>query len=163
MGDVASDRPARSGRRDEVPLGTGRRDGCAFNGYESPNDPALMSRTADRADRDQEQLWSIASLALNARGTKLGLSLLVRSLNDTIEIIAKQRQASASHVPTAIVVLTLCLVTLGTLSLGLRFALNGSRPLILSIIYVVAYAIVIEMMIDSGRPNTGLVTVSLTR
>jgi hypothetical protein len=130
--------------------------------YESPYDPELIRRTADRADRDQDRLWSIASSALSARETKLGLSLLMQSLNDTIDIIAQQRQALASHVPTAIVVLTLCLVTLGALSLGLRFALDGSRPLILSIIYVVAYVIVIEMMIDYDRPNTGFVTVSLT-
>jgi hypothetical protein len=65
-------------------------------------------------------------------------------------------------VPTAIVVLTLCLVTLGALSLGIRFAVNGSRPFLLSLIYVLAYVIVIEMMIDYDRPYSGFVTVSLT-
>ena len=48
------------------------------------------------------------------------------------------------------------------MSLGLRFALGGSRPLLLSIIYIAAYVIVIEMMIDYDRPNTGFVTISLT-
>jgi hypothetical protein len=130
--------------------------------YESPYDPERIRRTTDRADRDQDELWSIASSALSTGETKLGRSLLVQSLNETIDIIAEQRQALASHVPTAIVVLTLCLVTLGALSLGIRFALGGARPLTLSIIYVVAYVIVIEMMIDYDRPNSGFVTVSLT-
>lgn len=79
-----------------------------------------------------------------------------------MEAITQEHYALESHVPTAIVVLTLCLVTLSALSLDLRFALSGSRPLILSLIYVVAYVIVIQMMIDYDRPNTGYVTVSLT-
>lgn len=86
----------------------------------------------------------------------------MQSLNDMLDVITQERQALRSHVPTAIVVLTLSLVTLGTLSLALRFALGGSRPLLLSIIYVVAYVIVIEMMIDYDRPNTGFVTINLT-
>jgi hypothetical protein len=130
--------------------------------FESPNDPELIRLTTDRADRDQGELWGIASSSLHTRETTLGLSLLMQSLNNMIDIIAEQRQALASHVPAAIVVLTLCLVTLAALSLGIRFALEGSRPLVLSAIYVVAYVIVIEMMIDYDRPNTGFVRVSLT-
>ena len=66
-----------------------------------------------------------------------------QSLNETIDIIAEQRQSLASHVPTAIIVLTLCLVTLATLSLGIRFAIAGSRPIFLSAVYVLACVIVI--------------------
>jgi hypothetical protein len=86
----------------------------------------------------------------------------MQSLNNTIDVVTQERQALKSHVPTAIVVLTLCLVTLATLSLGLRFALGGSRPVLLSIIYIAAYVIVIEMMIDYDRPNSGFVTINLT-
>lgn len=129
--------------------------------YQSPDDPESTRRTTARAKRDENQLWAIASSALHARGT-IGLSLLLQSVNNLIDVLAQQRQALASHVPTAIVVLTLCLVTLGSLSLGVRFALDGARPLILSIIYVLAYVIVIEMMIDYDRPKTGFVSVSLT-
>lgn len=129
--------------------------------YQSPNDPQLAQRTTARAKRDENQLWSIASSAFRARET-IGLSLLLQSVNNLIDVLAQQRQALAGHVPTAIVVLTLCLVTLGALSLGVRFALDGTRPLMLSIIYVVAYVIVIEMMIDYDRPKTGFVSVSLT-
>ncbi|MGB6714248.1 MAG: hypothetical protein WBE30_11520, partial [Candidatus Cybelea sp.] len=53
-------------------------------------------------------------------------------------------------------------VAAGALSLGIRFAVAGSRPVLMSIIYVVAYFIVIEMMVDYDRPNNGFVTVSLS-
>jgi len=130
--------------------------------YQSPYDATLTARMNGRVDRDENELWSISSAALHARETTLGASLLMQSLNNMMDVITQERQALRSHVPTAIVVLTLCLVMLGTMSLGLRFALGGSRPLLLSIIYIVAYVIVIEMMIDYDRPNTGFVTLSLT-
>jgi SNF family Na+-dependent transporter len=62
-------------------------------------------------------------------------------------------QSLASHVPTAIIVLTLSLVTLAAPSLGVRFAIAESRPVIMSAVYVLAYVIVIEMMIDYNRPS----------
>jgi hypothetical protein len=95
--------------------------------YQSPYDATLIEQSTAQTKRDENQLWSIASSALHARGT-IGLSLLLQSVNNLIDILAQQRQALASHVPTAIVVLTLCLVTLGALSLGVRFALDGTRP-----------------------------------
>jgi hypothetical protein len=127
--------------------------------YERPDAPQLEVRK--RADRDQRALWQIANGALRAHPS-FGLSLFTQSLNETIDIIAEQRQSLASHVPIAIIILTLCLVTLGALSLGIRFAVSGSRPFFLSLFYVLAYVIVIEMMIDYDRPNTGFVTISLT-
>ena len=130
--------------------------------YRRPYDPRLTARMYGRVGRDEEELWSIASSALHARERSVGLSLLMQSLNNTIDVVTQERQALKSHVPTAIVVLTLCLVTLATLSLGLRFALGGSRPVLLSIIYIAAYVIVIEMMIDYDRPNSGFVTINLT-
>jgi hypothetical protein len=129
--------------------------------YQRPYDAALYRQMSDRASRDQARLWDIASSALQRHDSSQGLSLLAQSVNNMIDIIAQQRQSLASHVPTAIIVLTLCLVTLAALSLGIRFALEGSRPVMLSAIYVIAYVIVISMMIDYDRPNTGFVTVSV--
>jgi len=102
------------------------------------------------------------SSSLHAHQSTLGISLLMQSLNDTIDLSSEQLQALTSHVPTAVLVLTLALVTLGTLSLGLRFAMDQSRPAILSAIYVIAYVLVINMMVDYDRPNTGFVSVTLT-
>jgi hypothetical protein len=107
-------------------------------------------------------LYGIASGALRTHPSDLGLSLLVQALNDTINVSAEQRQALSSHVPTTVVVLTLLLVTLGALSLGMSFALTNARPPLLSLVYVVASVLVIQMIIDYDRPGSGFVTVNLT-
>jgi hypothetical protein len=129
--------------------------------YETPGEPALYEQAIDQSNQDQGELWAIASSALRAHETTLGRSLLMQALNDTIDVSSEQLQALTSHVPTAVIVLTLLLVTLGTLSLGLGFARKRSRPAVLSAIYVLAYVIVITMMVDYDRPQTGFVTVNL--
>jgi len=65
------------------------------------------------------------------------------------------------RVATAVVTLTLVLVTLGALSLGLRFAIDEARPVVLSVVYVVAFVVVISMMVDYDRPQSGFVKVNL--
>lgn len=130
--------------------------------YGAPNNAPLYQQMIERSNHDQDELWAIASFALHAHPTNLGLSQLRQSLNDTIDVSSQQRQALASHVPTAIVTLVLVLVTLAALSLGIRFALEGYRPLFMSAVYILAYVVVISMMIDYDRPNTGFVRVSLT-
>jgi len=129
--------------------------------YEAPKNPQLYQQAMDRSEHDQEDLWTIASPALYAHDTR-GRSLLMQSLNDMIDVSAQQRQALASKVPTQVVTLTLILVILGALSLGVRFALDGARPVLMSAIYVVAYVVVISMMINFDRQDTGLIKVSLT-
>jgi hypothetical protein len=132
-----------------------------LNAYQTPNDPELYKRTLDQSTDEQNELWRLASSALHADPKNLGLSLLVQTLNDTIDVSAEQLQALTIHVPIAVVVLTLVLVTLGALSLGLRFAVDRARPAALSAIYVIASVVVISMMIDYDRPQTGFVTVNL--
>jgi hypothetical protein len=132
-----------------------------LSAYETPRSPALYREAIDRSDAAQGRLWGIASSALRAKPGNVGLALLMQALNDTINVSAEQLQVLTTHVPTAVVVLTLALVTLGALSLGLRFSLDGARPVALSAIYVVACVVVISMMIDYDRPQTGFVKVNL--
>jgi hypothetical protein len=132
-----------------------------LNAYQAPGKPELYRQTLAQSNRNQDELWSLASSALRKHQTSLGLSLLMQSLNDTIDVSAEQLQALSSHVPTSVVVLTLLLVTLGALSIGLRFAMDKRRPATLSAIYIVACVLVITMMVDYDRPQTGFVTVNL--
>jgi len=132
-----------------------------LNAYQRPGDAQAHAQAQKISDDDQSELWRIASSALYAH-PNVGLSLLVQALNDTIDVSAEQLQALTAHVPTEIVVLTLVLVTLGALSLGLRFAIDKVRPASLSAVYIVASVIVINMMIDYDRPQTGFIRIDLT-
>jgi hypothetical protein len=129
--------------------------------YSAPGNVALFDRELNDSERDQDTLWSIASGDLRAHQTNLGYSLLMQTLNDTIDDASAQRAALSQHVPLAAVLLTLLLVVIAVFSLGLSFARVGARPAVFSMIYIAALALVFEMFIDYDRPQTGLITVSL--
>ncbi len=137
-----------------------RLDAYQFHGAELGHEPSYQAQLR-RSNRDQDEMWAIVSPALITHPSNLGLSLLMQSLNETIDISGEQLQALTTHVPIAVVVLTLALITLGALSLGLRFAADGVRPAALSAIYVVASVIVVTMMVDYDRPQRGFVTIDL--
>jgi hypothetical protein len=130
--------------------------------YQTPNAPDLYRATIAEGAKEQALLWTIASSSLRAHPTNLGLSLLMQTLNDTIDVSSEQLAALRGRVPTAMLLLTLVLVTLGTLATGIRFARDGARPALMSAVFVAASVVVISMVIDYDRPQTGFVTVGLT-
>jgi hypothetical protein len=129
--------------------------------YSAPNKVALFDRTLNDSERDQGTLWTIASGNLRAHENNLGYSLLMQTLNDTIDDASAQRAALTQHVPLAAVLLTLALIFIAVFSLGLSFARGGARPAVFSMIYIAALALVFEMVLDYDRPQTGMITVSL--
>lgn len=129
--------------------------------YETPSDGALFGRLVHQSDGDETELWSIASQAVTQRPANLGYSLLMQTLNDTIDVSTEQRAALTQHVPVAAVLLTFGLIVIAIFSLGLSFARAGARPAVFSMIYIAAIALVFEMDIDYDRPQTGLIRVSL--
>jgi hypothetical protein len=134
---------------------------ATLTAYNTRMNSVLYQQMVERSDRDEDELWKIVSPALRVYHVP-GLSLLMQSLNDISDAAALQRQAIANKVPTQVVSLTLLLVILGALSLGVRFALAGVRPVLMSAIYIAAYVVVITMMVDYDRQDTGPIKVSLT-
>jgi hypothetical protein len=124
--------------------------------YETPGD--LESEVAiERSNQDEVGLWSIASTAPVAARPQL-----MAAVNTMIDASATQLHALRSHVPVMMFLLTFALVGLGTVTIGIRCALDRSRPVLLSAIYVVAYAVIIGMAIDYDRPQTGVMNVDFS-
>jgi hypothetical protein len=132
-----------------------------LNGYQTPGDPNQHGPALEESDRDQAALWSIASAAARAHPADLGLSLLMQTLNDTIDVSAEQLQALTNRVPTAMFLLTFVVAAMTMFCVGVRCGQERSRPPLFSAILVVVFAIVISMAVDYDRPQTGLVNVDL--
>jgi hypothetical protein len=96
--------------------------------YETPSDEALFDRLVGQSEADQTALWSIASQAVAQHPANLGYSLLMQTLNDTIDISTEQRAALTQHVPVPAVLLTFGLIVIAIFSLGLSFARAAARP-----------------------------------
>jgi hypothetical protein len=129
--------------------------------YTSPSNRSAFDQELNDSTRDQDVLWGIASDALRAHESNLGYSLLMQTLNQTIDDSSDQRAALTQHVPVAALVLTFSLIVIAIFSLGLSFARAGARPAVFSMIYIAAIVLVFEMLVDYDRPQTGLIRVSL--
>lgn len=132
-----------------------------LHAYEVANDRTLFDQRQAASDEEQTTLWEIASNALATHATNPGYSLLMQELNDVIDDATKQRTALTQHVPVPAIVLTLILLLAAMFSLGLSFARVNRHPGAFSIVYVLAIALVFEMVIDYDRPQTGLIHVPL--
>ncbi|MGC1379965.1 MAG: hypothetical protein WA814_02935 [Candidatus Baltobacteraceae bacterium] len=156
-------------RSDQLPVLQGRRfravlvdyTATRLHAYEHPMSVEAREVAQARSDADQAQMWAIATSALRAHPQNLGLSLLMTALNDTIDVSSEQLAALTHHVPTTIVSLTLWLVILGATLIGLGFARAGSSPRALAVIYVLASTLVVVMVLDLDRPQTGFVRTNL--
>jgi len=129
--------------------------------YAKPNDLPAFERDLDASAQDQGKLWAIASQAVAQHPANLGYSLLMQTLNNTIDVAEEQRSALTQHVPLAAVFLTFSLIIVAIFSLGLSFARAGARPAVFSIIYIIAISLVFEMVLDYDRAQTGVIRVSL--
>ena len=128
---------------------------------ENPGKPVAYRKSMQEGSQDQTALWNIVSPRLRDHPS-LGVSLLMQALNDTIDVSGEQLEALTAHVPTAIILLALLLITLATLATGIRFARDKSRPVFLSTIFVMSCVVVISMVIDYDRPQSGFVRVDLS-
>lgn len=129
--------------------------------YRGTLTPDQLDQGLAKSDADQGRLWATASGMLREQPQNIGRSLLMSSLNDTIDVSAEQRQALTHHVPVAIDTLTLLLVILGAILIGLGFARAGATLSILGGAYIIASVMVITMMVDLDRPQKGFVRVNL--
>jgi hypothetical protein len=129
--------------------------------YSTPGRPDLYARVLSDSDRQQTEMWALASRALREKPTDLGRSLLMASLNDTIDISAEQLTALTHHVPISVIVLAFLLVVISSISIGLRFARSRTLPIMLVAIYGIALTLVLNLVIDYDRPRVGFVTVPL--
>jgi len=132
-----------------------------LKGYSTPGDSDTHRRVISDSDRQQAQMWTIASTALRSRPDDLGRSLLMTTLNDTIDLSSEQLNALTHHVPTAVIALTILLAMFGAISIGLQFARSKSRPILLTVLYAAAFAIMLNLIVDYDRPQVGLIHVSL--
>jgi hypothetical protein len=129
--------------------------------YSTPNAPSLYARVLRDSAQQQDEMWRIASTALREQPTMLGRSLLMETLNDTIDVSSEQLTALTQHVPTPVILLTFLLVILGSICIGLQLGREKSRPAMLIVLYAFALTIVLNLVIDYDRPATGLIRVSI--
>ena len=110
----------------------------------------------------QGALWRIAVTAARDDPRNVQLGLLTQTLNDTMDIAARQSAALRSHVPVAMLRLELVVSFVLAMFWGTLFSPTRRVQIFLAIVLAVLFATVITTVIDLDLPQSGLVRINLT-
>jgi hypothetical protein len=89
------------------------------------------------------------------------LGLLTDTVNETINVSARQASALRARVPAAMLGLMLVVSFVSTVLLGLHFARMDAPQVVLGLIFALLFATVVATIVDLDRPRQGLVRVDL--
>jgi uncharacterized membrane protein len=117
--------------------------------------PGLRAQGA----RLQSQLWSLAS-GFAVKDRSVNASLLLQSLNQSIDLEATRWAAFWGHVPQSVIFLNTLIAMLAAALLGYGFGLIGKRHMVSIVLLAVSISGVLSVIIDLDRPWQGFITVS---
>jgi hypothetical protein len=104
----------------------------------------------------QNALWTEARLLSRDRPT-ITMSLLLQSLNETIDIQSKQAFAYNRRVPRVIVYLLFLVSTMVVVLVGYSHGISGRRHLTLTTMMSLILAMTLFVILDLSRPERGLI------
>ncbi len=107
----------------------------------------------------QDQLWSEAVAAADKDPRSVPTGLFIQSLNDTIDMHAKQVAQLRNRIPFPIFLL-LCLVAIAAMAMtGYGCGVDRDRNFPLTLTMSLVIASVIVLIVDLHRPTQGLITI----
>lgn len=116
---------------------------------------------ANRAEGEivnlQRELWSRTAAVAGREPRLLTTNLFIQSLNETIDLDAKQLFALENHVPQAVWLVVYTLASLALFTTGAACGLGGARSVIPNLVMPFAIAILLILAVDLDRPRQGLV------
>ena len=114
----------------------------------------------DRSEEIHELLWArVYETAIADPDTNTQLA--VASINDVIDMHTKRSMAALfTRIPTSIWLALLAISTFCMLTMGVQIGFTGKRRLIAVIPMLLAFAVLVTLVVDLDRPQSGLIRVS---
>lgn len=110
--------------------------------------------------RLQRKFWSVVAASGPLDPNPVKTSLLVQSLNQTIDLEATRWAALQNHVPSAVIYVNMMLAVMAALLVAYSFGTNGLRHHISMWSLAFAILVVLGVIIDLDRPRRGFIRVS---
>lgn len=104
-------------------------------------------------------LWAQVSSAAKA-APDTNTSLMIQSINDVIDMHEKRlTDALRNRIPGIVWVALVAIIALTMITLGTQVGLTGKRRLVAVIPLILAFAVLLTLVVDLDRPQSGLITV----
>ena len=107
------------------------------------------------------RLWAqVSSAAIQSPNTNTNTALAVQSINAVIDIHEKRLTAAVHNRIPGVVWLGLLLISALTMTtIGVQVGLTGKRRLIAVIPLALAFSVLVTLVVDLNRPQSGLITI----
>jgi hypothetical protein len=127
--------------------------------FEKLLDQAALVAAVERGQRLQGEIWSRSVAACDHSPNSSTSILLLGALNEMIDITTTRAIATVTHVPQLILGLLVFLSCLGALLAGDTIAFQGRRNPLHMVLFALAIASTIYVIIDLEHPRAGLITI----
>jgi hypothetical protein len=108
----------------------------------------------------QDRLWSTAVSAGSQSPDSPVAALFIQAVNDVIDLDAARLAAGRNRIPEAIWIALYALTFISMAAMGYQFGLSGARSWGETILLVLGFSLVMLLIADLDRPNSGTVQVS---
>ncbi|AZG36492.1 MULTISPECIES: bestrophin-like domain [Shewanella] len=85
---------------------------------------------------------------------------MIQSINDIIDMHQKRVTAGLrNRIPSSVWMALIGIIALAMIAMGAEVGLTGKRRLVAMIPLVLAFAVLVALVVDLNRPQSGLITV----
>ena len=119
------------------------------------NDPARLDSLRAQTVRLQDEFWKRAVAYEQKSPNPMAASLLLQSLNQSIDLESARRMALQNHVPESVIYVNGVVGMLAAVLVGYTFGLNGRRQIFSMCVLALAITLVLALIIDLDQPRSG--------
>jgi hypothetical protein len=124
------------------------------------NDPERLDSLRKQTVLLQDEFWKRAVAYQQKGPNPVAASLLLQSLNQSIDLESARRMALQNHVPESVIYVNGIVGMLAAVLVGYTFGLNGRRQIFSMCVLALAITLVLALIIDLDQPFSGLIRVS---
>jgi hypothetical protein len=125
-------------------------------------DAAARKASGERSARLQDELWALTMTAVRRDPRSTLSPLFVQTLNDMIDMSAKQEAILNAVIPAPILVVLLIVVLAAAMLLGIDFGRKGTRAPVVTALFATMIVLVIFIIVDLDLPQHGLIRIDLS-
>jgi hypothetical protein len=125
-------------------------------------DVAARKAPGERSERLQNELWALAMTTVKRDPRSTLSPLFVQTLNNMIDVSAKQEAVLNAVIPVPILIVLLIVVLMAAMLLGIDFGRKGTRAPVVSALFAIMIVLVVFIIVDLDLPQHGLILIDLS-
>jgi hypothetical protein len=121
---------------------------------------AQLQQGREKAAELQNELWLRATAVARKTPQSVPAGLLLESLNSAFDLENARWISFVAHVPESVIYVNALMGVIAALLVGYEFGMTGRRHPLSEALLIVSITLVMALIVELDRPNSGLIRVS---